>query len=302
MADNTPDMPNRVLPAEVCARIVRYAGEGDLPALCRTSKLLQEHAEPKLYQDIFLRDPRSTPRICSSLLIHEGKRASYVRRLWVCLETRLYPRGPLPEPFWKLVGDIFSKVDNLEFLFVTDPEACRSWLTDPTSVHFQLREASLQLLWDKQLVAFLHTQKRLRILVVSDIIDSQSDNNNIQQAHPIFPGSLPELVTFDGPLEVAIELLSCPLRHVHTQIEEQDGDVLLTYLSKVVHTSKTLRSFDAVIVPESLVCSTLSILANSPLAAHMRHIGVLALPLNEVSSSMAPRSFFADSFITGTAL
>ena len=61
-------MPSRVFPAEVCSRIVRYAADTDLPALCLTTKLFREHAEPRLYHDIVLRDPRVAPKICFSLI------------------------------------------------------------------------------------------------------------------------------------------------------------------------------------------------------------------------------------------
>lgn len=272
------------LPPEVCSRIVRYAADTDLPSLCRTSKLFQEHAEPKLYHDILLRDPRIVSRICSSLTARDGKRAQYLRRFWITFDYRMYPRAPLPEQFWRLIHDVFLKADNLEYLYITEVEACRPWLADPSSVHFQLRDAAFHMHWDRHLAAFLETQKRLRTLAVTGLPWSIDQRGPTHQAHPVAPGSLSDLITFEGRAQIASELLSSPLRHVQTPIDEEDGDAFFTFITKA-RTCKTLCSLHAVIIPDYLACDALRILAESPLCETLRYIGVLALPLDEVSLS-----------------
>ncbi|KAJ3548585.1 hypothetical protein NM688_g5277 [Phlebia brevispora] len=297
--DTANVMQSRVLPAEVCARIVRYAYRGDLPALCRTSKLFQEHAEARLYQEITLQDPRVVSRICGSLLAHEGRRASYLRRFWVSIETRPFLRVPVSEQFWRLISDVLPKADNLELLLAWNPEVCSSLLMDPTSVHFQLRDAIFQLSWDKHLVAFLQTQRKIHSLTISGV-DVQADDNGTTRIQPISSDCLPELITYEGPLEVATELLSRPLRHVQAQIMDEDGDVLLTFLAKAARSSKTLRSLNAIVIPEFLVCDVLRILADSPLSEHLRHLGVLALPLSEVGPVVALAMFITYVPAVGT--
>lgn len=276
-------MQNRILPPEVCARIVRHTSLSDLPALCRTSRLFQENAEQRLYHDVYLQDPHQAERICNSLLAYEGRRAAYLRFIHVDVDTRLYPRYRLPEHFWRRISDVFLKADNLDYVYMADPEACRSWILDPSSVHFQLREAMLSLSWNKHLVAFLQTQKQLRSLFVYQV-ESLRDNDaaTMRRIHPMAPDSLPGLTTLEAPLLVATELLSRPLRQVQAPMDE-DGDILLAFLSKAAQSNKTLRSLNVHNVPDFLVSDALRILANSPLAAYMRHIGILQLPLSEVS-------------------
>lgn len=274
-------MQNHVLPAEVCARIVRHASRSDLPALCRISKLFQEPAEQKLYQTVYLHDPLQTERICSSLLAHDGKRAAYIRAINVEVDTR-YGRYRPPEQFWRRISDVFLKADNLEFAYVGDPETCRPWILDPSSVPFQLRDCLLPLAWNKHLVAFLQTQNQLRNLYVPTVDLIRDNDATIRRIQPMPPDGLPNLITLEAPLLVATELLSKPLRHVQAAIDE-DGDIFLTFLSQAARSNTTLRSLNVHSVPDFLVSDVLRLLANSPLSAYMRHIGILHLPLNEVS-------------------
>lgn len=264
------------LPAEVCAQIVHCAGAGDLPALARVSKTLHTLAETRLYHDVTMREPQFVYRICIALLARGSHRTQYVKRLCLYQDSRFVPRGPMPENLWILVRDVLSKLDNLEWIYLCDDAYTNTWIFDISPIRFQLREAHLTFLWDDSFVSFLETQIQIRALT---LIAPEEDET---ARRVLTPGSLPHLEYFDGPLFAAMDLLSCPIRRLSIRVDEENAPLFSAYIATLARTSKALRSLNVHHVPEYLVADSLHVLAASPLAASLRYLGILSLPMTEV--------------------
>lgn len=271
----TPAMPS--LPAEVCAQIVQCARAGDLPALARVSKSLHTLAEARLYHHVTMRDHQSVYRICMALLARGGHRAQYVKRLWLWPDVRYCPRGPMPEELWSLVRDVLTKTDNLEVLYLCDETYTSTWVLDSCRIRFQLREAHLTFLWDDNFVSFLETQSQIRSLT---LVTPEEDDRTRRM---LTPGSLPNLEYYDGPVFAAADMLTCPIKRLSVRVDEENAPLFPAYVTELARMNKVLRSLNVHHVPEDLVADSLHVLAASRLVVSLRYLGILSLPILEVS-------------------
>ena len=93
------------LPTELCTRIIQFARQVDLLALCLTSKELNRVAERNFYSEVVLRGGQAANRFSAALISKEGHRGLYVRRFWFWhADVRLHLPdmsycGKLPEAY-----------------------------------------------------------------------------------------------------------------------------------------------------------------------------------------------------------
>ncbi|KAI0088705.1 hypothetical protein BDY19DRAFT_994069 [Irpex rosettiformis] len=268
------DAPKLTLPTEVCSQVVQYAYPSDLPALGRTSKAFQVLAETRIYVHITMKDDASLRRIGTALLSRDHVRSSYVRRLWVYQDPRI-SRGPWSEGHWRVIQNILPKLVNLESTYIFDEAYVNTWIFDTNQIRFQLREATFGFNWDNALVNFLEGQHELRILC----IQAPDEDDNTRRT--LAPGSLQKLESFDGPLFVATDLITSPLRRLCIRVDEENAPLFSAYITEFARTNKTLSSLNVLHVPEYLVADSLHVLALSPVSGSLRYLGILNLPVSE---------------------
>lgn len=270
-------MNGGALSPELCSRIVQWTRRTDLPALCLTCKTFQREAEARLYESLILGDPHTGYCACQSLSSQE-RLGLHVRSFYIYQDPRRMPRGALPPQFWQAVQAALFKMQNLETLFVSDPTFSNTWILDPAHIKFQLREAKLPLQWDKYMVHFLESQSRLRSLQVADgVVDT---DRLVMKPH-----ALPSLQIFDGPLLVAINLLSCPLTHLQLNIDSSAAPQLLSVIPLLVKVNSSLCALSLLEIPEDLVTRALHIVSTA--CPKLKYVGVLPLP----STNVSPYSF-----------
>ena len=269
------DVPKLSLPTEICAQVVQYARSDDLLALGRTSKAFQVLAETRIYNQIALKDDASIRNMMRSLLSLDHARTSYVRRLCVYQDRRTN-RGTWTQGHWRAIQNILLRLVNLETVYVFDEAYSNSWIFDVNEIRFQLREANLGLSWDSALVSFLESQHELRTLY----IQAPDEEDNARST--LAPGSLQKLESFDGPLFVATDLITSPLKRLSIRVDEENAPLFSVFITELARTNKTLSSLYVQHVPEYLVADSLHVLALSPLSASLRFIGILNLPIIEV--------------------
>ncbi|KAI0629933.1 hypothetical protein C8Q77DRAFT_1075868 [Trametes polyzona] len=263
------------LPPEVCSAIVRYAASRDLPALSCTSKAFQRAAEPRIYENMTLRDAQSVYLACYTLLGRDQSRGAYVKRLVIYQDPRrITTRNNLsntPPQFWLLIQHALIKTVNLESLVIQDPTVSHSWILDHEDIKFQLREAALSLPWDSHLVTFLQTQHKLLSL-------STDDSREDGPLYPLSPHSLPILEVYYGPILVVAELLGSPLKRLKMRADDDTVPLIPTIVSDLAKLLKTLRNLCILGLPEELLLETTHLLSNAVFAPQLRYLGVLPLP------------------------
>ncbi|KAI0917690.1 hypothetical protein AcW1_007170 [Taiwanofungus camphoratus] len=265
-----------VFPSEVLSQIVRYASPQDILTLCRTSKTLQRVAEAKLYECLTLHDAQTALEACQSLTAHDGLRGGYVRRFHFQLDSRrvVQRSTSLPYEFWQTVQSALTTMINLESILLHDPTYTNTWILNSPEIKFQLREAVLWLIWDVNVVTFLQSQNRLRML---HTMDSTEDGPPCS----IAAGKLQSLEIFDGPLLVLAELIACPLTHVQVSLQEDTVPILPTVITDLGKVRRTLRSLNIVYLPEQLMLETLQLVSTSIFAQSLRHLGIIPLPIQQ---------------------
>lgn len=268
-----------VLPVELWERVAQYSRPNEIAQLSRVCKSFQAIAEPKLYQNLTLREHMIAYRVLSSLYIRDCSRAPYVRRLYMWQDPRAGQRVALPGQFWLMVQRVLLKMANLEYLYLYDESCTNTWMFQKI-FPFQLKEVHLHFFWDEALVAFLVSQSSLKLLTVWDPGLEEEDD----AAQRIVPhGSLPALETFEGPLHAAVDLLACDrLKRICLSVDEETAALFATYLPALASSNSTLTSLYVVSVPDYLVLYTLQVLSGSPLGERLRHLGLLSLPLLDV--------------------
>ncbi|GBE85459.1 hypothetical protein BKA93DRAFT_828851 [Sparassis latifolia] len=267
------------LPAELCNQIVHYSSQRDLFSLCLTSKALQRATEARIYECIFLRDMGVAYRACRAIVGRGGVRGAYVKRFWFSQDTRRLPPRTmvqLPPQFWQAVQDALTKMVNLDFLLLNDPANANTWVLSSPTYKFQLREASFQLPWDAEMVAFLQTQNRLRVLHTEDSFEDGP-------LPAITPGKLQSLQVYNGPVLVVAELMACPLTHLQIMLEEDTAVLLGTVVTDLGRSMKTLRSLNVAFMPEHYMLETLQLISTSVFAPTLRHLGILPIPYDDRS-------------------
>ncbi|PFH53270.1 hypothetical protein AMATHDRAFT_55015 [Amanita thiersii Skay4041] len=253
----------------LCSRIVYWASSrpADLASLCRTCKVFQQSAEAKLYQNLMFLDPTRAYLACRAVIL-QSRYGSYVRVFWFTQESRRQPQH-LSNTFWTALQDSLSRMPNLEILHLSDSTFNNSWILDPSRLKFQLHEAKLRLPWDRHLVNFLQSQRKLRVL---QIIDQMDDVVRLQ----IQPSTLPFLQVFDGNLMIALQFLACPLTHLQIDVDMEAPQVL-KLLPRLALVQKTLRSLNILGLPDEVAIRALDFIAKScPL---LRHIGTFPYPI-----------------------
>lgn len=270
-----------VLPSELCARIIQYARQVDLLAICLTNKELNHIAERTLYSDIILRDAQTALRFCHSLIAREGYRGHHIRRFWFWHETRRGGRIPLlPDHFWTAIQKALSCMTDLEDLTIVDPSLTNTWILDPECVKFQLVSARIHLAWDANLVAFLNTQTRLRSLQVAAPPDEDDGPCDLP------PGKLATLQVFEGALMVAAELLSCPLTHLRLFVEEDSVNILPVFIDNLIEYNQHLRSLSVLHVHPRMALPLLEgLTAKYSFASRLRYLGVICMPSEHVRAN-----------------
>lgn len=266
------------LPDEVCSGVIRYIHHpSDLLVLCFVCKAFNRVAEAKLYEDVILRDPEETYLACQSLNAGNGRLGAYVRRFWVVQDRRRVrdPQAPISRYIWEEVQLALKNMINLEILHIQDPTMDNSWILTPFP-KFQLHNASIGFVWDQNVVAFLQTQSRL---VSLHSLDSIEDGPPLS----IPRGALPELESYNGPILIANELFGCPLVHLQLLLDEESAPLLLNVLSNLIGMRKLLRSINIVGLPEDLLVETLQLLSKASFTVTLRFLGLLPLPVPDVS-------------------
>lgn len=271
------DAPKLALPAEICAQVVQYARFGDLPAIGRTSKAFQILAETRLYNHIIVKDTETLNRVGNSLFTPARglARAPYVRRLWVYRDPRT-AEGPWRDAHWRAIVILLPMVINLDNLIIWDDTSVHTWCLDAPTIRFQVREANFVFNWDDSLASFLEGQHELRSL----IIQAPDEDENTRRI--LAPGSLQKLESFDGPLFVAIDLMTSPLKRLCIRVDEENAPLFSSYITELSRVNKTLSSLNVLHVPEYLVADSLRVLALSPLSSSLRYLGIVNLPLGDV--------------------
>ena len=255
-------------------RATRYE---EIPKLCRVSKQVQHIAEAALYENLQLGDPALAYEACTALAAQNFARTSYVRMFYVWQGSR--SRGPLPEAFWRLIKTVLSRMENLEELYLYDDSYSNSWIFD-NPFPFKLREVTLFFQWDQRVVGFLDTQDRLKYL---QLHTGNEDDGNSDLAQRIsLTGNFPELVTLDGPLHVAFDLLNSPLKQLKLVLDDDNASLFESFLEAMALSSMNMHNFLVIAIPEFLVDDTLRFLGASNLATTLRHLGVFSLPLVDV--------------------
>ncbi len=280
MFEQNLTMPPAAFPEKVLTRFVHFSRPIDLPALCRVNKLLSRLAEPKIYRELVLKDLQSMYSVMSALLADDGKRASFVRRLWLFSGSCLFLQ--VPRGLWNLIRDALLKMDSLQTIYLVDPDLINTWIF-PLDARLKIREAILHFAWDERFAAFLNTQTELRFLSMEDY-DFSDDADGYGLPCPLAPGSLPALETFDGPLPIAQQLLSSPLKQLHMTLDAEIAPTLVPFIQKLARRNKCMRSLDIILILDYLVVQTLRTLAESPLSSSLRYLGVIMLSPTQVST------------------
>lgn len=269
-----------VLPVELWERVAQCSRPNEIAQLSQVCKSLQAIAEPKLYQNLTIRECTLAYHVLSSLYIRDCFRAPYVRRLYMWQDPRAGQRVTLPGQFWMLVQRVLLKTTNLEYLYLHDDSCTNTWVFQKI-FPFQLKEVHLHFFWDEALVAFLVSQSSLKLLTVWDPGLEEEENDAAQRIVP--HGSLPALETFEGPLHAAVDLLACDhLKRICLSADEETAALFATYLPALASSNSVITSLNVVSVPDYLVLYTLQVLSGSPLAERLRHLGLLSLPLLDV--------------------
>ncbi|EKM49891.1 uncharacterized protein PHACADRAFT_33425 [Phanerochaete carnosa HHB-10118-sp] len=268
-------MQNSMLPVEILDRIVQFSYQQELLVLSRTSRQLQPLAETRIYEAVLLRDNNAAFRACQALAARDFVRCSYVKRFYFWQDQRFCQRGPMPEPFWRLIQTVLTKTVNLENLYMYDDSFSNTWIFQ-AQLPFQLTEAWLNFRWDDKLVTFLERQDRLKVLYLTSGPYDEEVSHRAPQS-----GSLPALETVEAPMHVTFDLLACSTLRLSFMIDDDNALLFSNFLEAMASTNKTLRSLHVIAVPEFLATDTLRILGSSTLATTLRHLGVLSLPLGE---------------------
>lgn len=240
-----------------------------------TSRRLQPLAEARLYEVIILRDNAIAFRACQALATRDFVRCAYVKRFWLWQDQRLCERGPMPEPFWRLIQTVLTKMANLDSLYLYDDSLSNTWIFQ-AQLPFQLNELYLNFRWDDKLVSFLERQDRLKFLAMTTVPYDEEVPHRAPQA-----GSLPALETVEAPMHVAFDLLACNIARMSFMIDDDNALLFPSFLDAMASTNKTLRSLHVIAVPEFLAADTLQVLGSSVLGTTLRHVGVLSLPLQD---------------------
>ncbi|KAG1720777.1 hypothetical protein EDB19DRAFT_1646904 [Suillus lakei] len=262
-------MTTKALPPEACHRIVHWTRRCDLTALCLTSKSLQKSAEIKLYEVIMSGDINVIFRACESVVSQE-RLGPYVRSFYLYQSARR-TQTELPHRFWNMIQKALWKMRCLAVLYIDDPARANTWiLNDIPKIPFQLREANFRLPWNRHIVKFLESQKKLRQFQISGGMDADA---------PQFEdGSLPDLCTFDGHLASATQLLSlsCSLRHLRVPLDRSTNKQLLDFIPHLAALSRTLRSLNIIHIPEELSVEAIKLI--SFVCPDLHYVGIIPLP------------------------
>ena len=268
------------LPTELCTRIIQFARQVDLLALCLTNKELNRVAERNIYSEVVLRDAQTANRFSVALISKEGHRGLYVRRFWFWHEYRRNRVPVLPEHFWMNLQKALSYMSDLEDLMIADPTITNTWILNPAYVKFNLVSARLHLAWDADLVAFLNTQTRLRNLLTGARLDED------EGPCALTPGKLSTLQVFEGPLLVAAELSTCPLTHLRILVEEETINSLPVFIDTLIERNQHLRSLCVLHVQPRLAIPLLEgLTAKYSFATRLRYLGVICVPVDHVRAN-----------------
>ncbi|KAF8636221.1 hypothetical protein AX17_003707 [Amanita inopinata Kibby_2008] len=262
MSDNIATHP------EICHKIAFWVGPrvADLAALCRTSKVFQREAEIRLYENLMFLDPAKAFIACRTVIM-QSRYGPLVRHFRFNQESRRQQQN-LPRNYWAMVQDALSQMSNLETLQLFDSTFANSWVLEPERISFRLTEAKLRFSWDENVVNFLHSQPKLRVLQIIEPMDEVQSQ--------IQPNALPFLQIFDGNFMIAMQFLACPLTHLQAVVDV-DGPQALELLPRLALAHETLRGLSLLALPEDISTRALGLVANScPL---LRHIGLIYYPI-----------------------
>lgn len=168
---------------------------------------------------------------------------------------------------------------NLEYLLLQDVTYSNTWIFDPSEIKFQLRDARLRFMWDAHMVEFLQSQRKLRLLNISENL---ADLNRPK----LKLGSLPLLQTFDGTIITAMQMLSCPLTYLQMRITGDSKHHLPLLLSKLSKVHETLRSLSLLHLQDDQTLDAVT--AISAACPTLQHLGLIPLPISNVR---APQLF-----------
>lgn len=273
-------MTARTLPVEVISRIVQHCLlPANIAPLCRLNKAFQAAAERRLYGELVLGDVNLAYHVCASLVSCGGAKGPYVQRFWLYTDTRrAVIRSHFPSAFWEAVQLALATMTELKELLIVDPALNNTWILDPEDVKFQLHTAKFRLVWDENMVAFLQTQPKLKHLQTMDAPD-------LSEVCTLPAGQLQELESFDGPLLVAAQVLSCPrLAYLRTSADSEVVHLVSQFVEAAVKADIPLRNLHVNCIPESLLSETLEAITSDPKwCTRLKHLGVIMLPFANVS-------------------
>lgn len=172
-------------------------------------------------------------------------------------------------------------MSNLEFLYIHDPAGDNTFILDPAEIKFQIREAQLNMDWDKNVASFLNNQHRMERLQLS----YGPDSSGIE----LGDDALPCLTQFAGPLTVATQLITRRLTHLQIVVDEASPSSLTSLINRI-SVKAPLYSLSLLELPSGLSIDALQLIAKT--CPNLRYVGVLSFPSRQVSylKPMVPRS------------
>lgn len=276
------DSGSAATPQEVCSRIVNWIKSNDLrtlASLCLTSKAFHHAAEPRLYHQLWFTDSL-TAYYVSQTIASCDRIALHVKTFWTMFNERRWnsSRNHLNPQFWDVVHTALQKMHNLQVIAIGDPSCPSAWIFG--QCQFQLQEAELRMDWDADLIRFLDTQPQIHTLRITNPRLSSTELDRLPLL-ALPQGALPSLRIFDGSLIAATEFVSSPITHLQVTLGQdgvEDAGHLLKQLSMF---SGTLTSISIIDLPCSVSVGVFDLF--SVISPHLRHIGIIPLPFNDVS-------------------
>lgn len=276
------DNNSAATPQEVCFRIVNWIKSSDfrtLASLCLTSKAFRRAAEPRLYHQLYLTDSLMASHVCQTIASCD-RIALHVKTFWTLFNERRWnsSRNHLNPQFWDVVHSALRKMHNLQVIAIGDPSCPSAWVF--RQCQFQLQEAELRLDWDADLVRFLDTQSQIHNLRITNSRLPSSELDRLPLS-ALPQGALSSLGVFDGSLMTAVEFVSSPITLLQVSLGQDGVEDVGHLLKQLAMFSGTLTSISVIDLPCSISAAVFDLFSLT--FPHLRHVGIIPLPFNDVS-------------------
>lgn len=276
------DNNSAATPQEVCFRIVNWIKSSDfrtLASLCLTSKAFRRAAEPRLYHQLYLTDSLMASHVCQTIASCD-RIALHVKTFWTLFNERRWnsSRNHLNPQFWDVVHSALRKMHNLQVIAIGDPSCPSAWVF--RQCQFQLQEAELRLDWDADLVRFLDTQSQIHNLRITNSRLPSSELDRLPLS-ALPQGALSSLGVFDGSLMTAVEFVSSPITLLQVSLGQDGVEDVGHLLKQLAMFSGTLTSISVIDLPYSISAAVFDLFSLT--FPHLRHVGIIPLPFNDVS-------------------